>query len=121
MDADWWAEAPAIVHHCIKMYRNACPTFGPIPTEDDAYEEALSESEVYFDGMFENFFQVDRYDYIKGSVLEAVLSKCRMTYHEKRLFRDYIKKKYGVEKVRVENAMVWKGLRRKSIDEAVMS
>lgn len=113
MDACWWNEAPSIINKCIQAYRAACPTFGIIPTDEAAYDEAVEESEIYFDGIFENDFEVEEGAETRGAVLESWLDQKRLGYTSKRDFRKYLERKHGITSLRRTRGIVWISLKKR--------
>lgn len=118
MNSLWWAEAPSIVRKCLQIYRDTCPSYGPIPTDKLAYEEALDDSEVYLDGLFHNYFTLDPNEEVRGAVLEQILDSRRVSYQEKRNFRNYLKNRHGIVHASDVYGKKWKGLKKKSIPDS---
>lgn len=118
MNSLWWAEAPSIIRKCLAVYRVICPTFGPIPTEKEAYEDALSDAETYYDGLFYNYFELEKDSIVRGAVLESILDKRHVSFSEKRHFRNYLRKLHKIEEMRDSKGKYWKGIREKPIPQA---
>lgn len=51
-------ESAAFIFECLKVYREDCPTNGPIPTITDAVDELAGGNESYFQGLFDQYFEM---------------------------------------------------------------
>lgn len=117
MNANWWAEAPDIVAKCIAEYKKLCPTMGPIPSDPTSYQEAVNESETYYEALFWNYFQPVKGGKVSGAVMESILDERKLSFSSKRDFRNYIQRAHGIVKKKGGICNYWEGLTKRVITD----
>jgi hypothetical protein len=113
-DAMLWSEGPGIVQKCLRVYRELCPHHEPIAMSDEALQEIASQSEEELECLAEKYFDVYEWDlidpqeyksleFVSGGGMYFVYKQEKMFDKKKQgRFISYLKRKYGVKRVRFD-------------------
>ncbi len=91
-----WDEAGAFLWHCQRFYRELCPDFGPIPTDETDIRDHVSSLEEEDQLIFNEWFNLQPDSWVEPKVMTACLTAHGLNENRRKAFRKWLERALGV-------------------------